>query len=878
MNTFPVGRLFAAVALIAAISLFAALVPAHGRALDATTASSPPARADVIDPTLGARLSAADPNATIEALVVLKQQAALPSDAGSTRVERVTGVVRELRRVANAAQGPLLALLGQRKSQQLVTRIVPLWIENAVVVTARPAVFRELAARSDVFEIRPSTIVTAPPPPSQLAGTPAPAEQNLAVVNATAVWDRGYRGEGVVVGNMDTGVDVTHPDLSGSWRGGSNSWFDPNGEHPTTPTDVSGHGTWTMGVMVGGSAGGTAIGMAPDAKWIAAKIFNDRGTTTTTKIHQAFQWLLDPDGNPNTADTPNVVNNSWVMSAPGCNLEFQLDLQRLRAAGILPVFAAGNGGPTASTGYSPADNSEAFPVGSTTNLDVIDDFSSRGPGCSGAVYPDLTAPGDSINTTDLYGSYARETGTSMAAPHVAGALALLLSAYPNLSADRQAAALENSAVDLGAVGPDNDFGFGRLDALGAFYWIASTPDYTLRVAPGSARTLAGGPVSYTVTAGSVGGFSSDVSLSLSGLDPSQASSTLSPSSIAAASGTSTLTITTASNLAPGTYGLALTGTSAGISHTVPLTLVVMPPPDFTVTASPSSASTIAGGSASYTVNVGSVSGFSADVSLSLSGLDPAKASWAFSPSTVAGGSGTSTLTITAASSFAPGSYGLSLDGTSGGTIHSAPVKLVVKPPPDFTVTASPSSATTNPGGSAAYTVTVGALNGFAGNVTLSVSGLSPSVANWAFSPSSVTRAGTSTLTVATASGVAPGTYTLTIGGTSGTTSHTAQVSLVVSDFAVTVRPPSLSLTRGASGSYTLSVATIGAFTGNVSLSITGLPAGATASFSRNPVPAPGSSTVTVRTVASTSRGTFTLTITAKSGSLTHQATSSLTVT
>ena len=119
----------------------------------------------------------------------------------------------------------------------------------------------------------------------------------------------------MVVATLDTGVDLTHPDLAGAWRGGANSWYDPNGEHPTTPVDVNGHGTWTMGVMVGGDAGGSSIGIAPDAQWIAAKIFNDRGIATTVGIHLAFQWLLDPDGNPATADAPNVVNDSW--SAPG---------------------------------------------------------------------------------------------------------------------------------------------------------------------------------------------------------------------------------------------------------------------------------------------------------------------------------------------------------------------------------------------------------------------------------------------------------------------------------------------------------------------------------------------------------------------------------
>jgi hypothetical protein len=180
----------------------------------------------------------------------------------------------------------------------------------------------------------------------------------------------------------------------------------------------------------------------------------------------------------------------------------------------------------------------------------------------------------------------------MAAPHVAGALALLLSAVPSLSADRQAAALESSALDLGEAGPDNDFGYGRLDALAALYWAASTPDFTLTVSPSPATTVAGGVASYTLTVGSVGGFSPSVSLSLSGLPAEQGSWALSPSTIPGAAGTSTLTITTATSLAAGIYGLTLTATSGDVSHTVPVTLVLTPPPAFTASASLNSASAI----------------------------------------------------------------------------------------------------------------------------------------------------------------------------------------------------------------------------------------------------------------------------------------------
>jgi hypothetical protein len=224
----------------------------------------------------------------------------------------------------------------------------------------------------------------------------------------------------------------------------------------------------------------------------------------------------------------------------------------------------------------------------------------------------------------------------MAAPHVAGALALLLSAFPNLSADRQAAALQSAALDLGGAGPDDDSGYGRLDALGAFYWVASTPDFSLSVAPSPATAVAGGTASYIVTIGSVGGFSSDVTPSVSGISESQASWTLSPQTIAGGAGTASLTITTASSLAPGTYGLTITTSCGEVTHTVPVSLIVTPPPDFTVTGSARAASAVPGGPVSHTVAVGSVGDFAGSVSLSLFGLSPSPGNWTFSPATMSG--------------------------------------------------------------------------------------------------------------------------------------------------------------------------------------------------------------------------------------------------
>jgi hypothetical protein len=516
----------------------------------------------------------------------------------------------------------------------------------------------------------------------------------------------------VVVANMDTGVDASHPDLASRWRGGSNSWYDPNGQHPTTPTDVNGHGTWTMGVMVGGDAGGSSIGVAPDARWIAVKIFNDRGSTTSTIIHRGFQWLLDPDGNPATADAPNVVNNSWTMSVGGCNLDFQPDLANLRAAGILPVFSAGNYGPSSGTVFSPANNPGAFAVGSVDDADEVDPYSSRGPSaCAGSVAPRLAAPGVGIRTSDLYGGYIEASGTSLAAPHVAGALALLLSAAPGTSADRQQAALEAGAVDLGPPGTDPDYGSGRLDALASYHWLATSPDFTVAASPSSQTTSAGGSVSYNLTVTAVNGFSGDVSLSLAGLSASQASWSASPPVVPGGSGTSVLTVATSTTIAPGSYPLTVTGSSGSTSHSALASLVVPAPPDFAVGVTPASRTVAAGAGTTYTVGVSSLNGFSGDVALSLGGLPASVGSASFTPATVAG-AGSSQLAITTSAAAPAGSYPLTVSGTSGSTTHSVSATLVVTGPPDFSLTTSPSSVTVWRGQSASYTVTVSPVNGF----------------------------------------------------------------------------------------------------------------------------------------------------------------------
>jgi subtilisin family serine protease len=715
----------------------------------------------------------------VEAVVVFRSQVDPGTIHARSRRQRQVAIVRALRSRATTEQTGVLDLLRRRRAQGLVAETKPLWVVNAIAVTAAPSVIGELAARPEVREIDPDRSIQAPPAaPAPSTSAAIPVEPNVDAVNAPAMWNLGFAGQGTVVATMDTGVDGSHPDLAASWRGGTNSWYDPNGEHPTVPTDVSGHGTSTMGVIVGGSSGGTSIGVAPAARWIAVKIFNDRGSATTSRIHQGFQWLLDPDGNPATADAPDVVNNSWTGAAAGCNLDFQADLRNLRAAGIVPVFSAGNYGPAPSTVLSPADNPEALAVGAVDDSGVVDPSSGRGPSaCGQQIAPRLVAPGVGVHTSDLYGGYLDASGTSLAAPHVTGVVALLLSAFPDLSADRTQAALESTAADLGVAGPDNTYGYGRVDALAGYQWLATAPDFSVAVTPAEATTVTGGTASYTVSVTPINGFSGDVSLSLSGLPAGQATATITPPVVARGTGTARFDVATSTSIPPGGYPLTVTATGGGLTRTAAARLVVVPPPDFAVAAAPSSRSAVAGSAAAFTITVTGLNGFAGVVTPTLAGLPAAVGAASFSPSAIAG-SGSTTLTVATSASAPPGQYPLTVTGTSGSTAHSTGVTLVVTPPPDFSVTAAPASASVLRRQTAAYTITTASIGAFAGTVALSVTG-APAGSSASCTPNPSAVPGTSALRVTTTGQTPRGTFTLRVNATSGAVTHQTTVTLVV---------------------------------------------------------------------------------------------------
>ncbi|HTD21455.1 MAG TPA: polysaccharide lyase family 7 protein [Terriglobales bacterium] len=304
-------------------------------------------------------------------------------------------------------------------------------------------------------------------------------------------------------------------------------------------------------------------------------------------------------------------------------------------------------------------------------------------------------------------------------------------------------------------------------------------------------------------------------------------------------------------------------------------------PDFSLTATPSSQTISAGGSTSYTASVSPVNSFTGSVALTVSGL-PSGASASFNPSSISGGTGSSTLSITTNNTVAPGNYTLTITGTSGGsTSHTATVTLSVNAQADFTLAANPNSLSVIVGNSTSSTVSVGALNGFSGSVALSVSGV-PTGVTASLSPTSVSGSGSSTLSVSTGSSAVAGTYTLTVTGTSGGLTHSASVTLQVNpvqqpDFTVSANPTSLTVNAGSSGSSTVSVGVVNGFSGAVALSVSGAPAGVTATLSSSSVNAPGSATLTVSAPSSAAASTSTLTITGTNGSTSHTATVNLTV-
>lgn len=326
---------------------------------------------------------------------------------------------------------------------------------------------------------------------------------------------------------------------------------------------------------------------------------------------------------------------------------------------------------------------------------------------------------------------------------------------------------------------------------------------------------------------------------------------------------------------PGYYMLFLLNSAGTPSVATFVQLTQTPAPDFSISATPSSRTIVQGTGTTCSVSVTALNGFNGSVALSASGL-PSGATATFNPTTT-NGSGSSTLTISTLSSTLAGSYPINITGTSGSISHTAGVTLVVTGPPNFSVSASPSSRSVGQGSGTTYTVSVSALNGFSGTVGFNASGL-PSGATPGFNPAQITASGSTTLTITTTGSTPTGSYPITITAASGTLTHTVGVTLVVTippNFTIAVSPTSQSVRRGSSGNYSVTIGAVGPFSGTVSLVVSGLPKKTSSSFTPSTITTSGTSTLKVSPNRTAPTGTYTLTVKETSGSISHSAAATL---
>ncbi|MFH1727553.1 MAG: S8 family serine peptidase [Pseudomonadota bacterium] len=356
----------------------------------------------------------------------------------------------------------------------LVAPVKTLWNCNSIVAYVNKKGLAWLTSRSDVqkilldrdMQIEPGFPSLSPfeeddkPPVGYTYGL---KKIGIDKLNEEMPW---LTGEGVLVGVIDSGVDGTHPELEGKiYKFKNMNSSDPNASDDN-PVDYHGHGTHVSGTILGGNLSGAQIGVAPGAMLVASAALS--GWSPYSNILEAMQWIMDPDGDPETADFPRVVNCSWHSGNAPSQEPFYKAIAAWEAANIVPNFSAGNAGENGLT--NPKEFPSTFTVAATDMNDLIAPFSSHGP----AIYlgdefmkPEVSAPGVDIFSSLPEGKYEKWSGTSMAAPHVAGTMALLFQIDPELTVDGVKELLISTSVDLGDEGWDYRYGFGRIDAFAA---------------------------------------------------------------------------------------------------------------------------------------------------------------------------------------------------------------------------------------------------------------------------------------------------------------------------------------------------------------------------------------------------------------------------
>ena len=493
---------FLSIALVLSLALFGGGLLSPFSAAPLTPVAV--AEAAPIDPALRAAFAAAADGQTRFVVLFAEQADLSAADKIDDWEAKGQYVFDALTSTASRSQAALVDAYNGSRLPGAVSYFEPYWIVNAIVVQGDQQAAEAMAAFAGVEAIALEGKPVPPDPIEEGApgdDAPAAVAWGVAKIRADQVWSTyGARGQGIVAANIDTGVRYSHQALVRQYRGNTTGtpagpfdndydWWDARslasvgGAPSSFPAAVEGtHGTHVMGTEVGEDASQVnQVGVAPAAKWIAAYgcCPNDEA------LLGAMQWMLAPtrlDGSdPDPAMRPHVVQNSW--GGPGGYTYFNTAIGNLRAAGVFNSFSAGNNGSSCGTLGSPGDNLTAFNVGSTTNADAISSFSSRGPNpFTGAVGPEISAPGSSINssTSTSDSSYGLLSGTSMAGPHNAGAVALLWSLEPDLvgKVAQTEALLRGTAVPLtsstqscgGVSGlqiPNNTFGWGRLDVKAA---------------------------------------------------------------------------------------------------------------------------------------------------------------------------------------------------------------------------------------------------------------------------------------------------------------------------------------------------------------------------------------------------------------------------
>ena len=469
-------------------------------------AGSLPAQVEM-DSLIKAQMKSASPDDLIECIVYLHQ--IHPDTRGlKGKASKSRTVFQQLKARADQSQKELIQWCANRH-KSWDSR----WIVNAVHVELTVREINEISLLPDVEKVLSNPQWKLTTTPSEWNATlleergPTGIPWGIQRIKADSLWELGYKGKGVTVGGQDTGYDWSHPAIKNQYRGYRPSgdavhdynWHDaihainplngdsipdpannPCGLDSNVPCDDHSHGTHTMGTMAG-LAPDELIGVAPEASWIGCRCM-ERGWGSPWTYLECFEWLLAPTDltgeNPNPDLAPSVINNSWgCPPEEGCNASNFVLLDeavgQLRQAGIFVVVSAGNEGSACSTVNDPAAiYASSFTIGAIRQDDTLAGFSSRGPVLvdgSGRLKPDLVAPGVNVRSAVLGGGYQNWNGTSMAGPHVAGGVALLLSAIPALDGDveRIQYILEASAdpmVDPSACGP-----FDGLNVPNAFY-------------------------------------------------------------------------------------------------------------------------------------------------------------------------------------------------------------------------------------------------------------------------------------------------------------------------------------------------------------------------------------------------------------------------